>query len=389
MKKRIGILAIAIAASCAVGLAGCSKGGTNVANLKSNWFSYTAGGVIQPTFVEGDDDFKSAEEIVYDVTFTPQANNLGYKINYEKGKYTTTFKAVKLDAATIEDITDADYNRTEYTEKLEAAGEKGITAYYYHTVYTTKVTYTYNNKEESFDDSTETTCYFLSVGEKLRPLYSYRAIVNASPSNKEAYKQLDLEYKCYYKFNGSAVKSYTTDHLKDNKETVKTVSLGGAANTLFDIASFNIAVRAANLNAGTGLSQTISAYSVPDGIGNFTLQGNGSKLVLDNDEEKNNTALADLKDKLDEKGLFVKESTTTNDEGEEEVVENQLSTIAVNVVYNGDLTGVSQTYWFLAVDNPYNNTGRATMLKVSSPLPFGLGTLNFTLLSIESTFWNE
>lgn len=380
MKKRIGIFAVTLATCVTVGLSGCSKGGVNVANLNSNWFAYTMGDIIQPTFIEDNDNFQS-EEIVYDVTFTPEQNSLGYTLSYDKGTYTTTFKAVKLSTETLETITDTEYNRAEYTEKLEAVG--GVTAYYYETNYAISGKFTVSDMEDKFNDSTVTKCYFLSVGEKLRPLYSYRAIKSTSPSNKGVYKKIDVVYECFYKFDGSAVKSYTTDNLAEGKITEKTQSLGGAANTLFDVAAFNIAVRATNLSAGTGLSQAISAYSTPDGIGNFTVKGSDKALVLDKDNDKNKTALAELTDKMTAAGLFVPEPPKDDEPAKE------LSTVAVDITYNGDLSGVSQTYWFTAVSNPYNNTGRATMLKVSSPLPFGLGTLDFTLSNITSTLWNK
>ena len=380
MKKRISILAIALAAGCAVGLAGCSKGGVNVANLNSNWFTDTKFKPVQPTFLEEE----NREEITYDVTYTPAQHNLGYTLSYDNGTYTTLFKAVKIAGDVLRDITDAEYNREGFTEAVENAGGDGITAYYYETNYAISGKFTYSGKDDAFNDSTVTKCYFLSVGESLRPLYSSQVIKSTSPSNGGVYKKLDLEYECFYKFNGSAVKTYITDNSKaENKTTSKTASLGGAANTLFDETYFNIAVRATRLSAGSSLSQTVSLYSPADGIGNFTLKGSDSKLTLAKDADANAQAITALTDKLTAAGLF---KPQTPAEGE---TAKGLSTVAVNVTYNGELSGVSQTYWFAAVENTSNNTGRATMLKVSSPLPFGLGTLDFTLSEITSTFWNN
>lgn len=379
MKKRIGFIAVALAAGCAVGLTGCAKGGTNVANLNSNWFSYTSTQIIQPTLL----DENNREEITYDVIFTPQTNaSLGYTVKYENGDYRTIFQAKKI---TAESEILSDYNREGFAE----AAPNGVTAYYYKTEFSIDVTYAVGSVEEPpVKDSTVTECYFLSAGQKLRPLYSKQVIKSTSPNNNTVYKSIDVVYESFYKFDGSEVKTFTTDNKSkaENKTTEKTVHLSGAANTLFDEASFNIAVRAANLSAGANLSQAVSLYSAADGIGNFTLKGMDSPLTFDKDAEQNKTKLDELKGKLTDAGLFIPETTVPAEGGEP--VEKPLSAVAVGVTYNGELEGVSQTYWFAAVENPYNNTGRATMLKLSIPLPFGLGKLDFNLKEIVSTFWN-
>ena len=71
-----------------------------------------------------------------------------------------------------------------------------------------------------------------------------------------------------------------------------------------------------------------------------------------------------------------------NDEG--------IKAVAANIVYaGGDLTGTVQTAWFAAVENTDYNVPRATMLKLSIPLSFSLGTLNLTIENVESTLWNK
>ena len=72
-----------------------------------------------------------------------------------------------------------------------------------------------------------------------------------------------------------------------------------------------------------------------------------------------------------------------------ENADSRIPSVAVNVNYiGGTLYGTTQTIWYAAI-NADNNTARTTMLKLSVPLSYSLGTLNFTLNNITSTLWNE
>ena len=71
--------------------------------------------------------------------------------------------------------------------------------------------------------------------------------------------------------------------------------------------------------------------------------------------------------------------------GEEDLVEASAANISFA---GGDLHGTSQTVWYASVKDSDNNIPRATMLKLSVPISYSLGTLDYTLNSIESTLWN-
>ena len=63
--------------------------------------------------------------------------------------------------------------------------------------------------------------------------------------------------------------------------------------------------------------------------------------------------------------------------------------VAVHLNFvGGDLSGTTQTAWFAAITDADKNIGRTTMLKLSVPLSYGLGTLNYTLKTVQSTLWN-
>lgn len=84
-----------------------------------------------------------------------------------------------------------------------------------------------------------------------------------------------------------------------------------------------------------------------------------------------------IESELKENKLFVPEKDGEN--------EKPLETVAIGVQYDGELSGVSQIYWFTKITNPINNVGRATMVKMSVPITYSLGTLNYTLQEIQST----
>ncbi len=121
--------------------------------------------------------------------------------------------------------------------------------------------------------------------------------------------------------------------------------------------------------------QAISLYIPKSGtVENFNLAGSDRPLL--SDETKNKELLTALEGKLTEKELYTP-------------VEKGLQTVAVTVNYSGAQPGGAQTYWFAAIENKRNNVGRATMLKLSMPVSYNLGTINYTLESFQSNLWNK
>lgn len=386
MKKTVSIIAVMLAAGCALTFSACGSNSQNKAALSSNWYANTAFKDIQPTIIEGNANFtdkEGAEKITYKVKFqAPAQGNATYSVNYdEDGTYTTEFYAKTF---VVDKLTDPDF-KDGYPSKA------GFTAYYYKTklvmpsvIYTLKG----SNKTETFkNDTVETECYFLPVGEYLRPLYSRQYVKSTTPANLQAtaledgnaYKLIENEYETFYSYDGKSVKSFKQDMLAgDARKTTLKDDLDKCANSLFDTSSLDIVTRATRLS--TNFSQVISLYSNESGVQNYTLSGSNTPLSANADKA------AELKtafeNELYSNGLFKK----TTDENGNPV---GLNTVAVSVLYNGEKSGVSQTYWFAAIDNAANNTSRATLLKLSVPLAYNLGTLNYTLEKIESKLWNR
>lgn len=372
MKKRFCALILAGAGVASVfagcsGCAGCGANGkTNEAAFSSNWYADTNFGYIQPTFTFGDKDFKGAEEIVYDVTFDGEsAANPSYSIEYGPGTFTTYFCAAEFDKSLI----DGEY-REEYPDSKKV--------YCYRTERSLRyIRFKMKSGEEkSFDEEQKlvTECYFTDVANHLRPLYSVQDIKTVIPAeyqtgNIEAvYTRLDLRYETSYRYDGSAAKTVVYDRLDGNKKTEKAVGgLNDTNNSLIDVGGINIAARAMQLNSA--FTQAVSLYSPAGGMQEYTFTGAAGSLG-----EEERTAAENM---LAGKGLYVGGEGRT------------LETTCVTVKLNADLTGVSQRYWFAAVgaENAKNNRSRATLVKMSEPLTFGLGTLNYSLKEIKSTIY--
>ena len=366
MKKRFGVAALVVAAGCAVIFAGCTgcngcgdNGKSNEAAFSSNWYADTNFRYIQPTFTEGNDAYKGAEIVTYTVKQDKEsAANKWYSVDYAESTYTTKFYGVKFDKTLIDDEFKASYP------------EKDITVYCYETTLEVpKVTFTLGDEtpKEFTGKSIKTVSYFLGVNEHLRPLYSAQSINIVSPAEyqvsklEDAYLEVNQEIKTSYNYEGTAAKTVITG---DNATEFVT-NLSDTNNSLIDVNGLNIAVRAMQL--GENFSQAISVYSPAGKMQSYTFAGSSSALAA---EERKG-----YEDILDGKGLFAKGDNKS------------LNTVCVTATLNADLKGVSQKYWFAAINSAKNNTARTTMVKMSVPLTFGLGTLNYTLSGITSTLY--
>ncbi len=396
MKKSIAFIAVAAIAGCTAIFAGCGSSNKNLAALSSTWYSDASFKGIQPTAI-GEEN---GEKITYDVNFVAPSENGGnksYSVNYAAGEYTTQLYATEFDVSIFDASTEAQKYKTEYeTAKAENGG---MTVYRYATTLTIpSVTYTLNTTEKptkTFDNiSIETDCYFTSVECGLKPVYSKRTIHNAVPAYYQTntlegiYKVYDRTYEVFYKYADKAAQTVTEavtaltlgaediNYVAGKEKVVATTnSPESSANSLFDDCSLDVAVRACNV--GDGASQAISLFSTANNVSNYTLSGSSATLVLDPSNADSNTAkINELTQKLKTAGLYEEKK-----DSEGNVI--GLKTSAVTV---GTGSGVSQTYWFTAVENRYLNTGKAVMLKYSAPLTYALGTVNYNLKTIERVF---
>ena len=384
VKILVASLAVGMAATMAgcggcVGCAGCNKNTASHTLTRSNWFTGTSYNGIQPSFIEGHKDF-SKEEVTYKVYFDDTtATNTYYSVDYKDGKYTTEFYATQFD-----------WTRADMPEGYAKDSVKKETVYYYKSTLTISVQFTLKtgNKAQSewFNDSVVTESYFRAAGKNLQPVYSKQKIVSTSPANyqpttlKDAYREIDVEYENFYNYNCTKVLSTTTDYKKDDPtldrigdgvvESKEYDKLNKLKRSFFDNSSLYVAIRSMKLSSN--LSESISLFSgAAGGIDTYLVSGSGAALTA---QER-----ADFTSALSDKGLY--SPSSPEDEG--------VQATAVTVSYTGgNMHGTSQTVWYASILDNDNNVSRATMLKLSVPISFSLGTLNYTLEEVKSTLWN-
>ena len=384
MNNKVKIIAATLAVGMAATLAGCGGCGgcagcnnnTSSSTLtRSNWYTGTSYNGIQPSFIEGHEKF-SKEEIVYDVTFDGSDAGNGYMtVDYKDGKFSTEFYAVR-----------------NWSSKIGSAIPEGFepekadeVVYYYRTELTISVQYTLKrgNKDKSdwFEDHMVTESYFRAAGKSLQPVYSRQDIKSTSPANyqpvtlQEAYQKIEKSYENFYNDRCSKVLSITYDENGQESERKEYGKLNKLERTLFDNSSLYIAAR--SLKLSSGLSESVNLFSAAAGsVSEYAITGSGA--TLDSTDEK--LEIKHISKELQDKGLFI----PTEDS---EVV----STVAININYaGGNLHGTTQTVWYAALPSDDNavNVSRATLLKLSIPISFSLGTLNYSLKEIKSTLWN-
>ena len=371
----VGMAAVMSGCGGCMGCNSCSSCGGSTSSgalVHSNWFTGTSYNGIQPSFIVENPDgidvndsatYQNAEVITYTVEYDKKSSNENVELEYRDGKFSTVFCAFEYDWS--KEGTPEGY-----------AGSKPEILYYYRTELSIDVKYKMlvGDKRESDwfeDDGVVTESYFRAVGKNLQPVYSRQTVKSTSPAELRpttltaAYKIIDESYENFYNYSCTRVLTKTT---KDNKTTEKTHKVG---NYVYDNSSLYILARAM---LSSSLSQTVSLYSpAAGGTDKYALTGSNSNLPSDenNDERKKCT------DALTAQGLY--KSSGEDDKG--------VTTTAVSVSYaGGDLHGTSQTIWYASLsNNKDNNLSRATMVKLSVPISFGLGTLNYNLDEIKST----
>ena len=363
----VGMAAIMTGCGGCLGCAGCGGKSTSRTLTRSNWFTGTSYSGIQPSFVEGNDNF-SKEIITYDVNYDGAKAGNGYvAVDYRDGTFTTEFYATKYD-----------WTGSAIPEGYANDKVKSETVYVYKTELTISVQYTLKTGDKAasnwFDDKVVTESWFRAAGKNLQPVYSKQVIKSTSPANyqpktlQDAYKEIDVTYENFYNYSCTNVLSKTTEN--GSTESREFTKLNKLKHTLFDNSSLYVVVRSMKLSAN--LSESISLFSAAAG-------GADEYAVVGTDTALTAAERASFTSALNEKGLY---KAGEKDEGVEYT--------AVTVSFaGGDLHGTSQTVWYAAITDNDNNVSRATMLKLSVPISFSLGTLNNSLKEVSSTIWNK
>ncbi len=238
-----------------------------------------------------------------------------------------------------------------------------------------------------FENYIYTVTYFRSARNNLEPVYSYQEVLSTSPQSLTPGSAASMcttyryDYEVFYNVSCTQATYLYTGYEADENgewtalEPVETTvnGLSDTDYTLFDNNSVYTAIRGMSLSSD--FSATISLFSpAAGGIMNCSVTG-GDEGELDPDDD------ADIISALT-KAYGEPKTMPAEDE-----IEEGRSYINYNTVTLGrtsELSGGTQTIWYAAVEDETSNQYRATMLYLSIPLSFGLGTVEYRLSSVDS-----
>ena len=319
-KKRISILALVIGLS--------TFGGCTNADQKVNFGNFWNTNVL-------DLNATINETLIYDVNFEAAESSLvDYQINYKDGKYTTNLVSEK--------------------------DESGKTVYVYKTQLNITAQYTLNGETVEAQDSVTSTVKFLSGEYGLQPLSSEKDINASSPSAvtgttaKDCFQQYHYSTKVVYNAdcsNGTATVTYHPTEGEPQPEE-KSFEIEKKKFSYLDNEQLLFALR---------------------GVRNST---SSAKLLVYSPfvETVQKVAWTFSTEASDEFSFYKN--------GSEEKVKTTMTYRPVTVVLEEKNPGATQTAWIAKLTETANNTYRNVMLRLETPLPYGLGTLIYTLNSV-------
>lgn len=366
MKTFSKCLAVALAVAGAATLAGCSKSTPNYKTATTaNWNVRTSAAVEENSFEFWQNQMEVA---TYSVSFK-EGENSSYTVSYnDGGVYTTQFYMTTFDWAT--DTIDGYKTEESETEYV----------YVYETSLTISGTYTMKSggATKDFSDELVTKSYFRTAGKNLKPVYSYQKVKNTTPAELtvgsigSSYVEIDEVYETFYNKKCSQA---TVIRTKANGEpTTKKIGLSSDYSN-FDNSQLRAAVRAFTLSGGS--SRTFRVVTPQ----NSNLQSVTAKITkpaeLDPDKDK---TIIDALDNAPDYYIFFNGEVADKKEDEKDRTYRYSS---VSLSINASLKGASSTMWYSTVENNDLNGTRCVLLKISTPLSFGLGTLTYTLNSLE------
>lgn len=275
-----------------------------------------------------------SEVCEYDVTFTPKAN-ASYKVNYQNGKYTTTFTSETLNDKTL---------------------------YYYSTELSIQVQYAVgNDTTEWMDDSVKSTVVFQSCNNSLKPISSEKHTVSHSPvamtasSSNTAFKKYDVSVVTKYDEAtcDKATVTKTNNLLSKNNSETQTFTIKHDTYNYLDNEQLLFAIRC--ISQASNTSNRFQVYSP------FT-----------NSMQKINVNY----------GTVASKDFTLNIDGTASTQPISYYPTTIKLHTKDGNSGTDKTVWIAETKDVQNNTYRNVILRQEIPVSFNLGTLNFDLKSV-------
>lgn len=368
MKKLTTLLSVGLATVLLSSLTACGSAPIASATMKSSWLRITTNGAF-PTALTGEG--AAHESLSYSVAFNQATEGNGsYTLtvneteSYFKTEFYTTTYSWK-DAEFYGDSAKNDELVYVFTTEYRIVGEYTITA---------------SGEKVAVDDEAESVAYFRAVENKLAPVYSHLETNGTTPqgysaSGKDSFAQTHMLYETYYSYNTAEATVLTENHLTGDTTRSRVTGLDKTGYNVFDNQSLYTVLRSM---VGDGqFSQNVSVFVAANGNnaaetyefrnGNYNVTGSpAAKLNV------NSTSGAQIRTALAEAGYC----TATAD-----VAYSLLTIRSTNA-----MAGAAQTALYAAVQNEYNNACKATLLQLNVPLSYSLGSLEFSLLSVDSQF---
>lgn len=266
------------------------------------------------------------ETLVYDVTFQESDANYGYTLAYANGKYTTELK-----------------------NDINANGEN---IYVYKTELSIDVTFTFGEESKTLNDNVTTEVTFLANGE-LRPISSEKSVVSHTPIGSTP---SSLE-GCYRSFDYQISTSYTEDGgvsilTMDESTSTQEFEINKNGYSYLDNEQLLLSLRAMPASVS---STRLSAYSP------FVSRVQNVAVVFTETQSKDFS--------------FYKNGST-------EKVTTNIAYRQAQFQLDEKDPGGTQVAWIAAVTDAYANQHRNVMLRLETPIAYGLGSLVYQLSSV-------
>ncbi len=274
------------------------------------------------------------ETLTYAVTFEEGAgiDSLGYELSYGEGEYVATLK-----------------------------NGADPTLYTYETTLTIPVTFGFDGKSETFTDKITTTLSFMDAGNALRPISSKKTVVSHTPASSKP-SSLEGSYGAYdyvieTTYNSTEGKGYSviTNNTREDKPSQTTPKFNYTSGdySYLDNEQILLALRAVSSTTTSGTVKVYNPFLENTQRVKFSFQ---EKTGGDFTHTLNGAAL-------------------TN---------KSISYRPVTLVLDEKNPGATQTAWIATADSPDKNTNRNVMLYLETPLSYSIGTLKYTLRSVQN-----
>ncbi|MGN1373527.1 MAG: hypothetical protein ACI4VK_05755 [Candidatus Coproplasma sp.] len=378
MKHFKKILATVLIAGGVLSVAGCSSGVSySSTSTSANW------NVATSATVEGNykEFWRSHKEVAtYSVNFA-EGSNTSYKVEYY-----TADAGTKYSTAFYMDKEDYDWGSATLPEGIKITSDNSTApkdaVYVYEVEYTLKGRYVYTATSETveFTDTVKTVCKYRLAGENLKPVYSRQEIVCTTPNTLTAVSKesmcvsIDAVYETFYNRDCNKAIIKTSDNSNADNSGEKTVTLEGL---VFDNCQLPFALRSFTLSGNKSFNvcspQNGNVQSVIASCASATeLNSESDKQIIDaltNVTDGNGNDVIDY--------IFF-DGTSSN----ADTAAKQIRYHNVSIGINADMRGSTPVYSYAAVENADLNTTRSVLLKMSTPISFGLGTLSYDIKSL-------